>query len=189
MSSPDHRTNRWLRDETEQHMVRGMIKSAIPPIALVHCTLRTFGDNADINADRCALDSAQRTLWALCWHVSAEDALDSARAVMFELAGFIDSITYQGAQIADEQPDEHGKLHCGHTPDEHAGDFRHASRRTYLDCCVAGDLDAAMRVLEAVVADHEDETTAFNEILTMGAHVVATVAEGMHRHAERGEDE
>lgn len=187
----DHRPNRWLRDEAEQDMVRGLIKSVIPPIALVHCTLRAFGEeNPKIGADRYALETAQRTLWALCWHVSCDDVLDAARAVMFELGDFIDSITTDKiVETRDEPTDEHGKLRCGHTPDQHAGDFRHVSRHTYLNCCVAGDLDAAMRVLEAVAADHEDESVAFNEILAMGAHVMATMAEGLHQHAEKGEDE
>jgi hypothetical protein len=175
--------NRWLVNDEESFMIRTAIKASVAPIGLVHCTMNEFAGATPETPDAWSMDHARRVLWSLMWHSSVYDPLDSARSVLWELATFIDSITGEQTTIeVDDGQADHDRLACGHTPEEHATMFHFQTRHTFLECSIRGDLDGALRVVDAVAAEATDRNEAYNEALLMGAHVLATIAESLHDH-------
>lgn len=174
--------NRWLTDDQNRHQVHVVLKCAVQPIGAIYCTMRKLPDShPDQMPETVALDHAMKVIWSMAWHANAADALNSARGVLYELAMFITEVVGANGhmQVDDYQDDEH-ELECGHTPAEHAQLFHYQVRRTFLECAAAGDLDGAVRVVDAVVAEHGDDS--FSEVLELGAHVLTSVSVAMHQH-------
>lgn len=173
--------NPWLSDEEDVRMVQALLKTSFVPLGMISCTEEHFAEEGDPSG---IVDYAGKLLWASAFHIKEPEPMRCGRAVLYELAALIDSITAPGATIA-EPPKDDGPLPCGHTRADHASQFNYQVVHVFVECCVRGDLDAAMRVIDAVEAEASGEAEAFNETIELGAHVLASIAASMHGHLDR----